>query len=98
MPFDGGTNHDDRGKILIGTCGFAESHRKLFGEFDILEVQQTFYQPPRLSTAERWREEAPAEFVFTLKCLVPYQYIARSRERLFLARELIDLFLEDLKE
>ena len=55
------------GKILVGTCGFAESHRKLFGEFDILEVQQTFYQPPRLATAERWRSEAPEDFVFTLK-------------------------------
>ena len=31
-------------------------------------------------------------------CLVPCHYIPRSRERLFLARELIDLFLEDLKE
>lgn len=66
------------GKILIGTCGFAESHRKLFGEFDILEVQQTFYQPPRLSTAERWREEAPEEFVFTLKAWQLITHEARS--------------------
>ncbi len=32
-----------------------------------MEVQQTFYQPPSLKTAEKWRKEAPADFEFTLK-------------------------------
>jgi uncharacterized protein YecE (DUF72 family) len=32
-----------------------------------VEVQQTFYQPPSLKTAEKWREEAPANFEFALK-------------------------------
>jgi len=53
--------------VRIGTCGFPEAHRTLFADFDLLEVQQTFYQPPRIETAQRWRSEAPADFVFTLK-------------------------------
>jgi uncharacterized protein YecE (DUF72 family) len=32
-----------------------------------VEVQQTFYQPPSLKTAEKWREEAPADFEFAMK-------------------------------
>lgn len=52
---------------LVGTCGFAESHGKTFKDFGIVEVQQTFYQPPRVTTAARWRGEAPDDFVFTLK-------------------------------
>ncbi len=53
--------------VLVGTCGFAESHQRSFRDFRILEIQQTFYQPPRLDTAQRWREAAPPDFVFTLK-------------------------------
>jgi uncharacterized protein YecE (DUF72 family) len=55
------------GQTRVGTCGFAESHGKTFSDFDIVEVQQTFYQPPRVTTVERWREQAPNEFIFTLK-------------------------------
>ena len=54
-------------QVLVGTCGFAESHGKTFKDFGIVEVQQTFYQPPRVATVERWHEEAPDNFVFTLK-------------------------------
>lgn len=51
----------------IGTCGFPESHGKTFKDFGIVEVQQTFYQPPRVATVERWREAAPVDFIFSLK-------------------------------
>jgi uncharacterized protein YecE (DUF72 family) len=30
-------------------------------------VQQTFYQPPLVTTGERWKEEAPPSFEFTMK-------------------------------
>ena len=30
-------------------------------------MQRTFYQPPRVQTALRWRERAPEGFLFTLK-------------------------------
>lgn len=54
-------------KTLVGTCGFVESHQKTFKDFSIVEIQQTFYQPPRIATVKRWREEAPDDFIFTLK-------------------------------
>jgi uncharacterized protein YecE (DUF72 family) len=54
-------------RTLAGTCGFAESHGKTYEDFGIVEVQQTFYQPPHAATAERWRAQAPDDFVFTLK-------------------------------
>ena len=36
-------------------------------EFPVVEVQQTFYEPPRDATMRRWRATAPAEFEFTIK-------------------------------
>jgi uncharacterized protein YecE (DUF72 family) len=35
--------------------------------FRVVEVQKTFYRPPRQETAERWRRETPADGEFTLK-------------------------------
>ncbi|MDZ7262837.1 MAG: DUF72 domain-containing protein [candidate division KSB1 bacterium] len=54
-------------KINIGCCGYSESKRKYFEEFQLVEIQQTFYQLPRLELARKWRKEAPEDFEFTLK-------------------------------
>ena len=35
--------------------------------FPVVEIQQTFYQPPEDDTLRRWRTDAPADFEFTLK-------------------------------
>jgi uncharacterized protein YecE (DUF72 family) len=51
----------------IGTCGFADAQDKMFEVFSILEVQKSFYQPPKVETARRWRQRAPADFMFTVK-------------------------------
>jgi len=53
--------------VKVGCCGFAIGMKKYFGQFILVEVQQTFYKMPRLETALRWREEAPTGFEFTLK-------------------------------
>jgi uncharacterized protein YecE (DUF72 family) len=53
--------------VRVGCCGFAGSRASYFKRFPVVEVQQTFYEPPRLSTAQRWRTTAPADFEFTLK-------------------------------
>jgi len=34
---------------------------------DIVEIQKTFYTPPRLTTVRGWREVAPSGFHFTMK-------------------------------
>jgi uncharacterized protein YecE (DUF72 family) len=54
-------------EILIGCCGFPLGRAGYFRRFNLVEVQQTFYQPPRVDTLRRWRAEAPEEFTFTLK-------------------------------
>ncbi|GIW90297.1 MAG: hypothetical protein KatS3mg109_0729 [Pirellulaceae bacterium] len=51
----------------VGTCGFALPQAQYFRSFSLIEIQQTFYQPPQPQTAQRWRQAAPENFVFTLK-------------------------------
>jgi len=51
----------------VGCCGFPRAQRLCYEHLDVVEVQQSFYHPPRLSTVERWRHQAPADFTFTLK-------------------------------
>ena len=53
--------------IKLGCCGFPIAKGKYYRQFKAVEIQKTFYQPPKLGTAQRWREEAPASFEFTLK-------------------------------
>ena len=48
---------------------------RYFGRFPLVEIQKTFYRPPRLETAARWSEEAPPGFEFTLKA---WQLITHS--------------------
>jgi len=54
-------------RVRVGTCGFPEARARLFRDLDAVEVQQTFYQPPRRDTVARWQAEAPAGFAFSLK-------------------------------
>jgi uncharacterized protein YecE (DUF72 family) len=53
--------------IRVGCCGFPRARSEYYKVFRFVEVQQTFYQPPSLKTAEKWREEAPADFEFAMK-------------------------------
>lgn len=54
-------------RVKIGCCGFSISRKDYFRQFKLVEVQQTFYKMPGLETAQRWWQEAPAGFEFTLK-------------------------------
>jgi uncharacterized protein YecE (DUF72 family) len=54
-------------EVRVGTCGFCLTQREYYRRFAVIELQQTFYHPPLLATAERWRREAPEGFEFTLK-------------------------------
>ncbi len=55
------------GRISIGCCGFPVRRDRYYQKFKVVEIQQTFYQPPTLATVKRWREEAPPDFLFTVK-------------------------------
>jgi uncharacterized protein YecE (DUF72 family) len=53
--------------MLIGCCGWPEGRAAYYRHFPVVELQTTFYQPPSVELARKWRAEAPAGFVFTLK-------------------------------
>lgn len=65
-------------KILVGTCGFCLAQKKYFATFPVIEIQQTFYQPPEEKHVYRWRELAPPGFEFTLKAFQAITHPAQS--------------------
>lgn len=79
----------DHAAVKVGTCGFPEAQQRLFAAVDLVEVQQTFYDPPaRASTAAAWRERAGPEFTFTLKAWQLVTHTASSPTYRRLRREL----------
>ncbi|MFO8133729.1 MAG: DUF72 domain-containing protein [Thermoplasmatota archaeon] len=68
------------GDVVVGTCGYGyyrppdgwkeryESKLQAFSHvFPVVELNRTFYRLPMVRTARRWRREASAGFVFTVK-------------------------------
>jgi uncharacterized protein YecE (DUF72 family) len=53
--------------IKVGLCGYTIGAATYFETFGVVEVQQTFYDPPAPLTLERWRYQAPPAFEFTMK-------------------------------
>jgi len=60
---------------LIGCCGWAGSQAQYFSQFPIIEIQSTFYDPPAIRVAARWRTIAPPGFEF---CIKAWQLITHS--------------------
>ena len=54
-------------RIKVGCCGFPVRMSLYFDSFKLVEIQQTFYNPPKLETALEWRNKAPEDFEFSLK-------------------------------
>lgn len=73
-----------KGLIKIGSCGFRSSRDSYYPLLPAVEVQHTFYQPPQVSTLEKWRAEAPEDFEFTVKAwqLVTHQSSSPTYRRL----------------
>jgi uncharacterized protein YecE (DUF72 family) len=71
-------------EIRAGCCGFALSRKAYFERFSLVEVQQTFYHPPRTSTLLRWRAQAPKDFEFTMKAwqLITHESTSPTYRRL----------------
>ncbi len=53
--------------IKLGLCGFTIAIAEYPRRFPVVEVQQTFYQPPTEAVMRRWRAGVPADFEFTIK-------------------------------
>ncbi len=53
--------------VFVGCCGFAVGRRKYYTLFDVVELQDTFYNPPDEAKLSKLRDEAPPNFKFTMK-------------------------------
>ncbi len=71
-------------KIKIGTCGFRNTKQEYAEVLSTVEIQHTFYQPPQISTLEKWRAELPGDFEFTLKAwqLITHESTSPTYKRL----------------
>src|SRR5687767_6512711 len=77
-------------KTKIGTCGFGMAQAEYARTFSCVEVQHTFYEPPRLKTLNRWRTQMPADFEFALKAWQLITHEAKSPTYRRLKRKLSD--------
>ena len=76
--------------VRVGCCGFRSSRESYYEALRAVEVQHTFYQPPRTETLRRWREEAPRGFEFALKAWQLITHRASSPTYKRLKRELTE--------
>ncbi len=65
--------------LKLGMCGFTIGAATYYRQFKVVEVQQTFYDPPADATLERWRAQAPPDFEFTMKAWQVITHFGTSR-------------------
>lgn len=53
--------------IKVGCCGYPTSMKKYQKNFNLVEINTTFYKHPKTTTLTKWREKAPKNFEFTVK-------------------------------
>lgn len=53
--------------VRVGLCGFTMAIEDYPLRFPVVEVQQTFYQPPRDETMRGWLAATPRGFEYTIK-------------------------------
>ncbi len=70
--------------IKVGLCGFTIAMTTYSSHYPVVEVQQTFYQPPRNPTMERWRRTMPDGFEFVIKAwqLITHEATSPTYRRL----------------
>lgn len=53
--------------VLVGLCGFSISMKTYALHFPVVEVQNTFYEPPADATLEKWRTVTPPSLEYIIK-------------------------------
>ena len=68
----------------MGCCGWPEGKAKYFERFPVVELQSTFYEPPSVALAAKWRDLAPPSFQFCVKAwqLITHQTSSPTYRRL----------------
>lgn len=64
--------------VRVGLCGFTRAIADYPLHFPVVEVQQTFYEPPSDATMRRWLATTPRGFEFTLKAWQLVTHEAKS--------------------
>ena len=64
--------------MKLGMCGFTIGAAAYFRQFRVVQVQQTFYDPPPIGTLAKWRRQAPADFEFTMKAWQVITHLGES--------------------
>lgn len=59
--------NDGQGRPRVGLCGWTIAKSRYLQRFPLVEVQQTFYDPPEDRLLQRWRADVPPDFEFTIK-------------------------------
>lgn len=54
-------------RTIVGCCGWTEAHARYYKDFPSIELQTTFYEPPAVVVAARWKQQAPPGFGFCMK-------------------------------
>ena len=54
-------------RSFVGCCGWSEAQSRYLAHFPTIELQTTFYQPPELAVARRWKAKASPDFQFCMK-------------------------------
>ncbi|MEO0087741.1 MAG: DUF72 domain-containing protein [candidate division WOR-3 bacterium] len=62
----------------IGCCGYPVAKKKYYENFNCIELNSTFYQLPKIETAEKWRKEAKEDFEFIVKAFQVITHPATS--------------------
>lgn len=70
--------------MKLGMCGFTIGAAAYVRQFRVVEVQQTFYDPPPAATLGKWRANAPPDFEFTMKAwqVITHRGTSRTYRRL----------------
>jgi uncharacterized protein YecE (DUF72 family) len=63
--------------IRSGCCGFSSDKGRCFRQLQAVEVQDTFFQPPKSKVLLRWRQRAPSGFSFAIRA---FQLITHSSD------------------
>lgn len=64
--------------MKLGMCGYTIGAAAYMKRFGVVEVQQTFYDPPPVATIAKWRAQAPDDFEFTMKAWQAITHLGAS--------------------
>jgi uncharacterized protein YecE (DUF72 family) len=53
--------------LRVGLCGFSIAMKDYALHFPVVEVQHTFYEPPRDTVMQKWLESTPPSLEYTMK-------------------------------